>query len=194
MRVSPAFFRGCAANGALALLACGCASEPVKTAGDATRANIGGAVSAPFQDFNLVRNRIPVVLRESVDNPYARPLPDGCETLGVELARLDDALGPDIDGIKAQQSRTDRRLGGIGRVAVAAVKDVTEGWIPMRSWVRYMSGAEAHSSAVQSAIAAGEARRAFLKGIAQSKGCIGIGPKRMTPYPAPPITPSSVAQ
>ena len=78
--------------------------------------------------------------------------------------------------------------------AVAAVKDVTEGWIPMRSWVRYMSGAEAHSSAVQSAIAAGEARRAFLKGIAQSKGCVGIGPRRMTPYPAPPLTPSSVAQ
>ena len=193
MRVSPAILPSALAP-ALALMAIGCASEPVKTASDTTRANIGGAVSAPFQDFNLVRSQIPVVLREAMDNPYARPQPDSCDVLGVELARLDDALGPDIDVKKPAQSRTDRNAAYAAKSAVAAVKDVTESWIPMKSWVRYMSGAEAHSNAVQSAIAAGEARRAYLKGIAQSKGCMGIGPRPIKPFPAPPVTPSSVVQ
>jgi hypothetical protein len=178
----------------IALPLSACASQTVQTAGTTARTNIGGAVSAPLTDFNLVRSQIPIVLREAAADPYARPQPDGCGTLAVELTRLDDALGPDIDIKKKPTTRSDRGATYVAKSAVAAVKDVAEGWIPMKSWVRYMSGAEAHSAAVQGAISAGQVRRAYLKGLAQSEACPDIGPRRMTLYPAPPVTPSSVAQ
>jgi hypothetical protein len=43
--------------------------------------------------------------------------------------------------------------------------------VPFRGWVRKLSGAERYSRQVAAAIAAGAARRAFLKGLAQGKGC-----------------------
>jgi hypothetical protein len=65
----------------------------------------------------------------------------------------------------------------------------------MRNWVRYMTGAEQHSKDVQNAISAGQARRAYLKGLAQSEGCVDLGPAQPAyVFPAPPRTPSSVAQ
>jgi len=171
-----------------------CATQPVKTASDTTRANIGGAVSAPLADFNIVRSQIPVVLREAQADPYAKPQPATCAEVANQLARLDDALGPDIDVRKAQMSRTDKGAQYAAKSAVAAVKDVAEGWIPMKSWVRYMSGAQGHDDAVRSAVTAGDARRAYLKGLAQSGGCPNLGPHFTGLYPAPPVTPSSVTQ
>jgi hypothetical protein len=112
--------------------------------------------------------------------------------LGVELGRLDDALGPDVDVKKRQRTRTDKGAEYVAKSAVAAVKDMSEGWIPLRSWVRYASGAQGHIDAVQAAINAGEARRAYLKGLAQSQACPNIGPKPMKLFPAPPATPATV--
>ncbi len=176
------------------LMLAACASQPVKTAGDTTRDNIGGAVSAPLADFNLVRSQIPVVLREAQADPYARPDPFSCTAIGLELIRLDDALGPDIDIRKAPMTRSDRGAQYAAKSAVAAVKDVAESWIPMKSWVRYMSGAQGHDDAVRQAVSAGQARRAYLKGIAQGNNCLGLGPKSTRLFPAPPVTPSSVNQ
>jgi hypothetical protein len=45
---------------------------------------------------------------------------------------------------------------------------------------------------VRAAVTAGQERRAYLKGLAQSLGCIGIGPKPTKLFPAPPVTPSTV--
>ncbi len=174
-----------------ALTACA-TPEPVQTASNTTRANIGGAVSAPLADFNVVRTQIPAVLLEAKTDVYARPDPLNCVALGVELGRLDDALGPDIDIKKAALSRTDRGAQYAANAGVAAVKDVAEGWIPMKSWVRYMTGAQRHDEAVQSAISAGRERRSYLKGLAQSLGCRGIGPKPAALFPSPPVTPSTV--
>ena len=57
-----------------------------------------------------------------------------------------------------------------------------------------MTGAEQHSTEVTGAIAAGQARRAYLKGLAQSEGCVDLGPLQPAYlFPAPPHTPSSVA-
>ena len=177
----------------LLLLLAACASQPVQTARQTTRDNIGGAMTAPLSDFNLIRSKIPLVLREAGEDPYARPSPLGCETLGVELARLNDVLGPDVDIHKDPQSRTTRSANFAAKSAVSAVKDFTEGWIPMRSWIRYMTGAERHSSAVRNAIEAGQIRRAYLKGLAQSEGCRSLGPVAGPfSFPAPTTTPSTV--
>jgi len=51
------------------------------------------------------------------------------------------------------------------------LRSTTEGLVPFRGWVRKLSGAERYSKQVQAAIAAGAARRAFLKGLMAAKAC-----------------------
>jgi hypothetical protein len=177
------------------LMAAACASKPVQTAEQTTRQGVNEAAHAPFEDFNLVRSKIPRVLLEAASDPYARPQPVTCEALAADLASLDDALGADFDAPKAQRSTMDRSADFAAGAGAKAMKDLTEGWIPMRNWVRYMTGAEQHSKDVQGAISAGQARRAYLKGLAQSEGCVDLGPAQPAyVFPAPPRTPSSVAQ
>ena len=101
------------------------------------------AAHAPFQDFNIVRSQIPVVLLEAVADPYARPQPVTCEALSADLAKLDDALGPDFDVPKAPRSNMDKSASFAAGAGAKAMKDLTEGWIPMRNWVRYMTGRRA---------------------------------------------------
>jgi len=178
------------------LLAAACATpQPVRTAEQTTKQGVNDAAHAPFEDFNLVRSKIPKVLLEAASDPYSRPQPVTCEALSTELARLDDALGPDFDTPKVRRSTMDRSASFAAGAGAKAMKDLTEGWIPMRNWVRYMTGAEQHSKDVQGAISAGQARRAYLKGLAQSEGCVDLGPAQPAyVFPAPPRTPSSVAQ
>src|ERR1700761_9509667 len=158
------------------LLAGACASKPMQTAEQTTRQGVNEAAHAPFEDFNLVRSKIPAVLLEAASDPYARPQPVTCDALSAELVRLADALGPDFDAPKVQRSTMDRSASFAAGAGAKAMKDLTEGWIPMRNWVRYMTGAEQHSKDVQGAISAGQARRAYLKGLAQSEGCVDLGP------------------
>jgi hypothetical protein len=177
------------------LLAAACASQPVRTAEQTTKQGVNEAAHAPFEDFNLVRSKIPKVLLEAASDPYVRPQPVTCEALSAELARLDDALGPDFDVPKPSRSTMDKSASFAAGAGAKAMKDLTEGWIPMRNWVRYMTGAEQHSKDVQGAISAGQARRAYLKGLAQSEGCVDLGPALPAyVFPVPPRTPSSVAQ
>lgn len=174
------------------LILAACATQPMQTAEQTTRKGFNDAAHAPFEDLNLVRAKIPKVLLEAAADPYARPQPVGCNGLAAELIRLDDALGPDLDTPKTPRTRADRGAAFAAGAGARAMKDLTEGWIPMRSWVRYMTGAEQHSKDVTSAIAAGQVRRAYLKGLAQSEGCVDIGPAQpVYLFPAPPHTPSS---
>lgn len=176
------------------LLLAACAMAPMQTVEQTTRKGMDEAAHAPLEDFNLVRSKIPVVLLQAAQDPYARPLPVSCESLSKELDRLADALGPDFDAAKPKRSNMDRGASYAANAGARAMKDLTEGWIPMRSWVRYMTGAEQHSTEVTGAIAAGQARRAYLKGLAQSEGCIDLGPAQPAYlFPAPPRTPSSVS-
>jgi hypothetical protein len=43
--------------------------------------------------------------------------------------------------------------------------------VPFRGWVRQLTGAERHARAVQTAVAAGRVRRAYLKGLGQMIRC-----------------------
>jgi hypothetical protein len=52
-----------------------------------------------------------------------------------------------------------------------AVKGASEYFIPGIGFIRYMSGAERHDAVVRAAIEAGAVRRAFLKGLGESRGC-----------------------
>jgi hypothetical protein len=171
----------------VASLAACATSQPVKTAGDQN----GGAASAPSRD--AVRGKIPVVLKEAQASPYERPDPLTCAKLGVELGRLNDALGPDIDEKKGQNAHSDKGLQHAANADAVAIKDGAEGLIPVGGWVRFLTGAQRRDEAVKAAVTAGVERRAYLKGLAQSLGCPDIGPRPTHLFPAPPATPSTVA-
>jgi hypothetical protein len=136
-------------------------------------AGFGAAATAPLDDLNLRREYIPTVLLQAEANPYDLRNLNQCSTTGAEIARLNEALGPDTDeppspdGSRISERAADAAAAG----ALAAIRDATTDFIPGRSWIRRLSGAEQHSRQVQSAIQAGRMRRAFLKGVGMQRNC-----------------------
>lgn len=155
----------------LALLLGACAA-----AGDGARqfsSGLGAAATAPLDDLNLRREFIPTVLLQAEANPYDRRNLGQCSTIGAEVGRLNEALGPDGDEPPRMDGSTlsEQAADAAAQAALAAVRDASTDFIPGRAWVRRLSGAEQHSRHVQSAIQAGRMRRAFLKGLGMQANC-----------------------
>ncbi|WP_292087594.1 hypothetical protein [Brevundimonas sp.] len=89
------------------------------------------------------------------------------------MARLDEALGSDTDEPPRQDGsyRSEQAADAAARAALDAIRNTTTDFIPGRSWIRRLSGADQHSRHVQSAIQAGRMRRAFLKGVGMQRNC-----------------------
>jgi hypothetical protein len=147
----------------------------VQTRTEATRENMTGVVSAPLRDLNVVRSKIPEVLLRAMADPYERPPNTRCATLITLVRPLDQALGPDLDVYAEEPGDLLSR-----ETAYGAMASVASSALPFRGWLRTLSGAERHDATVQAAILAGAVRRAYLKGLGESKGC------------KPPATPSHV--
>jgi hypothetical protein len=158
--------------GALACIVLGLSSaahaagddETLKTGARVSRESLGGAVTAPLRDINLMREDIPPVLTETLDDPYARPASLNCERLAARIADLDAVLGADYDA--KDQARDEARPMFLGAVA-STVSDL----VPKRGWIRKLSGADRHERQVREALAAGAVRRGFLKGLATARSC-----------------------
>ncbi len=144
------------------------------------RAGFGAAATAPMDDFNLRRELIPTILLQAEANPYDLRNLDQCSTIGAEIRRLDTALGHDTGEPAPPDGSvmSERAADAASSAALAAIRDTTTDFIPGRSWVRRLTGAERHSRNVQAAIQAGRMRRAFLKGVGMQRNC------------APPAAPS----
>lgn len=156
---------------------------------------LSAAATAPLGDLNLVRAKIPPILLAAQKAPYGPPANLGCEGLMAEVRQLDAALPPDLDAPPA----ADPSLGERGRaeasgVAVGAVRRTTEGLIPFRGWVRKLSGAERQSRLVTGAIAAGQIRRAYLKGLGQAQGCPPPAAPRCAEPASTPPTPGPTSE
>ena len=136
-------------------------------------AGLGDAVTAPLEDFNLRREAIPTVLLQAEANPYDLRNLNHCSTIGAEVARLDEALGPDTDEPPRQVGsfRSEQAADAAAKATLDAIRGTSTDFIPGRSWIRRLSGAEQHSREVQSTIQAGRMRRAFLKGIGIQRNC-----------------------
>jgi hypothetical protein len=159
-------------------------SAKIQTTDEANRQGITGAAQAPLRDLNVVRTKIPQVLLDALDDPYARPdIAPGatakaqCARLAELVTPLNNALGADLDA----PSRDEDDLVDKGRgTAFAAAASVASDVIPFRGWVRKLTGAEQHDRVVRAAITAGAVRRGYLKGLGEARGC------------DPPATPSHV--
>ncbi|HEY0600677.1 hypothetical protein [Brevundimonas sp.] len=151
----------------LAMLLSGCGGMGAFGSG------VGAAATAPLDDLNLRREHIPTVLLQAEANPYDLRNLDQCSTIGAEIARLDEALGPDTDEPPAPDGSTlgERAGDAASEAALGAIRDAATDFIPGRSWIRRLSGAEQHSRHVQAAIQAGRMRRAFLKGVGMNRNC-----------------------
>jgi hypothetical protein len=145
----------------LALACAGCSSTAPTQA-------VGNAVTAPAKDLNLVQTPIPDILQAARQAPYALPTERSCASLQGGVKALSDVLGPDLDApAEPKASHVERA----GDAAAQALVKAAEGAVPLRGWVRKLSGAERHSRQVEAAIQAGEARRAFLRGLAAAQQC-----------------------
>lgn len=134
---------------------------------------VGTAITTPVADLNLVHAPIPDVLAAAGAAPYQVPADSSCPSLAAAVSALDEVLGPDLDtpSSASNPGLVERGSSAVGQAAVGVVQRTAEGIVPFRSWVRKLSGAERYSRQVAAAIAAGTARRAFLKGLASGRGC-----------------------
>ena len=132
-------------------------------------------VATPVSDLGLRNGKIPPVLEGAVMDPYDLAGIRTCAQISTRVSELDAVLGPDRD---IPQDRAEKL--SAGRVAQAAVGS----FIPFRGIIREVSGANAHQRKVDDAVEAGTARRSFLKGYGQARGCA---------YPAREVTPAALA-
>ncbi|MDC8785214.1 hypothetical protein [Roseateles koreensis] len=157
-----------------ALLAC---TSPVKVEGSGDKASaderVSDAVTAPLQDLNLMQSKIPDVLQAAQEAPYKLPPDASCAGLAHESAALEKALGPDLDSPQRKEQQDAWAKSGemAGDAAFGALRSASENLLPFRGWLRKLSGAERHSSAVTAALVAGQSRRAFLRGLQLGKSC-----------------------
>jgi len=150
-------------------------SGQIQTTSQANRENLQGALVAPLRDVNVLRTKIPEVLLQAQADPYERPRHGNCEELGSLVGPLNEALGRDVDLLAIENADMAQK----GRdTALGAIAGLATDVIPFRGWVRKLSGAERHDKLVADAILAGAVRRAYLKGLGESRGCM------------PPATPS----
>ncbi|MEP7210918.1 MAG: hypothetical protein ABI740_08785, partial [Alphaproteobacteria bacterium] len=128
---------------------------------------IGGAVQQPFRDVGIVRVDPPEILRRAAAAPYALPNGRACTDILIEIAQLDDVLGPDLDVL----AETDKPYAiDVPGVTAGAITSATG--LPFRGIFRWASGADKRQRILATAILSGMARRAFLKGIALADACV----------------------
>lgn len=143
---------------------------------------VGGAAATPLEDLNIRPAEIPTVLIQAAERPYDLAGLGRCSAISAEITRLDEALGPDLDDPTRVQAEQIEDVAA--EAALDVVRDTVTDFIPMRSWVRRLTGAEQHSQRVQQSIQAGLVRRSFLKGVGLQRNCrppaapLGVRPLR----------------
>lgn len=163
----------------LSLVVAACATKPppppgrVQTTEQVNRSGLVGAVSSPIRDLNLLRTKIPPVLLEALEDPYAKPSPMTCPEIAARLRPLNEALGADIDEPPSGDDRDliDKGRDAVDEGAIGLVAGAAQDLIPMRGWVRKLTGAERHDRLVRAAITAGGIRRGYLKGLGELRNC-----------------------
>jgi len=119
----------------------------------------------PLKDVGLMRENPPEVLRDAMRAPYTLNGIRRCADIQRAIGQLDDVLGADIDAISDTSEILPSRL------AEAGIRSVVNTLIPFRGLVREASGAAEADRKFRVMVAAGMARRGFLKGVAHERRC-----------------------
>jgi hypothetical protein len=183
---------GCAHHGGIAAKSV----EVTTEAGGQVASGLGRAATTPLRDLNLIRERIPAVLIRAEDRPYDIFGLESCDGILAEVTALDEALGPDLDQPRVDIDGMHKGASYAAQAALDGVKDLAEGVIPMRSWVKRLSGATRAESEARRAVVAGSVRRGFLKALGMTRNCewpaapMGFTPTQIAALaPAPPAKP-----
>jgi hypothetical protein len=138
------------------------------------KAEMKGVLTQPFDDFNLTRTEIPPGLIPIEANPYGMRPNMTCNDIRTEIAYIDGLIGEDVgpalpdedNSIMSEENRTT--------AARNLARSAASSWIPFRGLVREVTGAESHARAFKEAVLAGFVRRAYFKGIAETRRCPAI--------------------
>ena len=120
----------------------------------------------PLEDFNIASDELPEALVKASVNPYAHDGLTTCNAIVAEIAELDMVLGADFD-IAIREEGGDGISINEGRIA----KSIIGSFIPFRSLIREVTGANDRRDAFRLAVTAGMMRRGYLKGLGQGRGC-----------------------
>ncbi|MGF7169799.1 hypothetical protein FHS91_001468 [Sphingobium xanthum] len=118
--------------------------QPDQRTDEERRIETAGDIAVqPVRDVGLTSSGIHPALRDAVVAPYKVPKRMDCRWLNWELARLNQALGPDFDiEDKPQEDKVER-------LAFAGGEMVVNSLIPFRGLVREISGAAPATGARQ---------------------------------------------
>lgn len=149
---------------ALALLAAPVGAQPDSPEKPITKRSPDAVdvATTPISDLNIRKDEIPQLLIEAQEKPYDLGNLGRCNQLAAKIGEFDALLGDDIDLPQTPGARVSA-----GRMAQSVVGSL----MPFRGIVREISGANDQRRKVQAAIEAGYARRSFLKGVGQERGC-----------------------
>ncbi len=152
------------------------AAKSAKASGqgyEEARAGFMDAAESPMRDLNLMQKQIPAVLLAAEAQPYSTAGLESCKLITDQVVALDLALGPDVDTPNIEKVRDSyaRSATFVAEVTLSAVKDATTKFLPGRSTIRRISGANRYDRDVKNAILAGAVRRGFLKAFGMMHDC-----------------------
>ena len=135
--------------------------EPAKPVTD-RNVSATDVVATPASDLNLRKTDIPTLLLLAQEQPYDLTGLHRCPQIAAAVGEFDAVLGDDLD--VPQDGKDGMSAGRVAQAAVGA-------FIPFRGLIREISGANEEDRKLQAAIFAGTARRSFLKGVGEARGC-----------------------
>ena len=136
---------------------------------------------SPLSDLNVRKKDVPPALEMAMARPYDLSGIKSCKGLTTAIMDLDVVLGDDIDVATGEKTDDEK----MGNCAGAIAKSVIGSFVPFRGVIRELSGANAQERQWDRALYAGAARRAFLKGMGEQRGCA---------WPARSATPAVLAR
>ena len=116
----------------------------------------------PARDVGIAKTKIPPLLAEASEDPYAMNGAGSCRQIASSISALSGVLGPDFGSTERAKKESVLKAGGDA---------VVGSLIPFRGVVREISGAAPAERRLLAAYSAGFARRGFLRGLQRARKC-----------------------
>ncbi|THD58668.1 hypothetical protein [Phenylobacterium sp.] len=139
----------------------------------------GNSLSNAAAGLGLVGSDVPALLVQVKADPYKAPAAPACDTIPAEILQLSNLIGPDLDSGVTQPGETMAHRG----------MEAAKGLVPYSGVLRFVTGASKKDKDLHDAVAAGYARRGFLRGMEVNLKC-GVTQTEAQAADSPPATPA----